>query len=211
MEKGILMATNRISRPKADRPRPRRNSADRDEEDEDPDFIQESVRNAYRVVEPWMKQGQRVARQLSRAAYGPLNNLPDGARDIQGRWLQASGEMVATWFDMLGMASQWMTPNGDAADDRRDRSHVASITYDISSHLPIRVRTRFTARAAQVALKAPRFKKRDGIRVQFRTNAEGRLAVRVTVREDLPPGKHTSAIIDAYSGETVGRIRIVLG
>jgi hypothetical protein len=200
------MASGRIRRPKPDRVGPRRNISGAFGSAQ-AGLIEDSVRNAYSVVEPWMKQGQRMARRLSRAAYGPLGTAK-GARDLQTRWLQSTGEMVATWFDLLGEATDWILANGEIADDGIASSNIV---FEITSHLPIRVHTTLAADPTNTRMKARQFKKRDGLRVRFRSRPDGLLVVRVKIRGDLGPGKYSSAIVDTYSGETVGRMRIVLG
>lgn len=204
------MATEHTRRPKPARTEPRRNVS-RTFGGPDDRFIEDSVRNAYSVVEPWMQEGQRIARQLSNSSFGRLN-LPEGTRELQGRWLQASGELVATMFDIIGAATESVSENTANEEDSQPRARHSSIEYQISSHLPIRVHTHVAAGASNYRLKAHRFKKRDGLRVRIRTRSNGVIVVRISVREDLPPSKHASDIVNADDrGIVFGRMRIVLG
>lgn len=200
------MAGEHTRRPKPARLGPRRNISGAFG-NQGQGFIEESVRNAYQVVEPWMKQGQRMARQLSQSAYGPLN-LPEGSRDMQNRWLQASGELVAAWFDMIGMATQWIAPDGGAAEF--DEGCPPSITYEISSSKPIRVKLKLQPDAIDCKLKTPRFKKRNGLKVRLQPRSDSQINVRIEVGDDVQPGKYSSNVIDKHTREVVGRMRIVL-
>jgi hypothetical protein len=204
------MATEHTRRPKPARTEPRRNISGALGGQNDR-FIEDSVRNAYSVVEPWMQEGQRIARQLSNSSFGRLN-LPEGTRELQGRWLQATGELMATMFDIIGAATESVSENESRAQDPPPRARHSSIEYQISSHLPIRVHAHLAAGASNYRLKARGFKKREGLRVRIRTRSNGVVVVRIGVRADLAPGKHSSDIVNADDGEIVfGRIRIILG
>ena len=183
------------------------------------DYIEESVKNAYRIVEPWMKQGQRMAQQLGQNAYGPLM-LPDSTRDLQGRWLQISGEMVATWFDMMGAASDWVMPglmpgNSDDSNDRKShkdrsssREKISSHDFMISGHQPARVKIKLGPIDANCRLRAKGFGK--GIKVRFRARSN-RLMVRVKISEEAESGSYKGKIVDRDYGDVLGRIRIEVG
>ncbi len=201
----------RLRRPKAGRERPDRRAASLLG---DSSFIADSIENMYRIVEPWQKQGEEVARKFSRS-YGAVE-MPAGASDLQGRMLQSSGELLANLIDLMGLYTDWALHLPDTLLDgghhaaHRSRDHNSEqlpVAIETTSRKTVRVRVRLDQQADGDDLRTSGLKSKSGVRVRF-SDDRGLVVAHVKVGKKAKPGQYASDIIDDHTGGIVGRVRI---
>jgi hypothetical protein len=64
------------------------------------DVVSRSVELGYRVVDEYIRQGQRAANRLSAGEYRPGDWAAD-AQDLAQRMAQYASELAGTWFELL--------------------------------------------------------------------------------------------------------------
>jgi hypothetical protein len=181
-----------------------------DERPGDGGLIGQSLENMYRIVEPWRRQGEAFARQWGRA-YGALA-MPDSYRDTPARLMRSSSDMMSAWVDLLGLYTDCMLPDPESGGGRRSGDGVA-VAWRVKSKRPVRLSASLAPGAAQAPLRAPALRK-GGVRARFRLggseSAPG-IEIRIKVSDDAADGRHRSAVVDAYTGETLGELLIEVG
>ncbi len=82
------------------------------------DVISRSVDIGYRVVDDYIRQGQKAAERMSRRAYGPEAFTSD-AQEVGARMMKYASDLFAAWFEfmeltMAGGAARAVTTPGAA-------------------------------------------------------------------------------------------------
>lgn len=191
------------------------------------DFVTSGVRAAYEVIDSYMVQGQKVARQLGKLSYAPLRM---GARtpELQARWLQVTNDLMADWFDLVGLYSEAVMSLGEPGADQNSiaepsgaagpASATAPLTvdYEIASPRPALLHHEFFTNRATPHLASHGLRSLDPlltpIDVEFEsTPDESRVVIKVRVPADQPTGVYSAALLDATSAETVGTLTLRLG
>ena len=172
----------------------------------DSNFIAQSIENMYRIVEPWQRQGEDVARKFSRT-YGSLD-MPSGARDVHGRFLTSGGDLLASWMELLAFYTDWVAgaPQTGGAARHTDESST-NIAYEVRSKRAIFVQADIDEDVQPDDLVARRIRKKDGLRARFREE-NGITIVSLAVNKNAKPGRYSSDIVDDYSDDVVGYITI---
>ena len=87
----------------------------------------EAVNDAYRVIDDYLRQGQRMAEKVWLPAMGDGGPLNDFGRLFE-RFMRSAGDMGTAWLEMMG---QWSSPpartegaRGGAGPFSAGRSHV---------------------------------------------------------------------------------------
>ena len=172
----------------------------------DSNFIAHSIENMYRIVEPWQRQGEEVARKFSHP-YGSID-MPSGSGDVHGRFLHSGGDLLASWVELLAFYTDWVA--GSSGPQRAQGGPTdtpADIAYDIRSRRAIVVHADIDERAHPDDLVARRIRKKNGVRVRF-TEDDGRMTVCIEADKNARPGLYASDIVDDYTDEVVGHISI---
>jgi len=68
------------------------------------DVVSRSVTLGYRVVDEYIRQGQKAAQQLGNASYGPQTMASD-AQDLATRMLQYASDFAALWLEFVQVAA----------------------------------------------------------------------------------------------------------
>lgn len=186
------------------------------------DVVSEGVRLGYRVIEEQMKQGQRVAEQISDPGYGPAAMSGD-VREATERMIRYGGDLVALWIEFVNstmangdfirsLGASWQAAaRGVAVPFPADQGMApTSISVDVCSIRPVRVTLDLKPNAAGRALathglRAPEVEKPALTDVTFEAGPDGVLPrLRLRVPEGQPPGLYTGVVVDKRSGELLG-------
>jgi|SRR5262245_28200260 len=182
-------------------------------------FVSEGVRAAYQVAEAYLREGERVARTLGVPSYDPLGsgNL---INDLSARWIQASAELMAIGFEVLGSVAAnagyptATRPQGPGGTVPQPSGPIA-VHYEIVSNRPARVWLEFQPGQEHADLAS------DGLRslepahapipVEFEPQSQsGCVLVRITVPEKQPPDFYTGAVLRADTSRCIGTLNLVL-
>ena len=185
------------------------------------EVVAEGVSVAYRVIEEQMRQGQRVAEQISDASYGPTAITGD-LREAGERMVRYSADLVALWLDFVNstmangdllrnLTASWQQAAG-APSNPPHHGSTASFAVEVCSSRPVRVcfdlkdgaAGRPLASHGLCALEPEKPRLAD---VAFETGSNGGpLLVRLHVPADHPAGLYTGVVVDAETGAPLGTL-----
>jgi hypothetical protein len=186
--------------------------------------IADGVRLGYQVIDAYLKQGQRFARQFVAPGSGrPANGNSD---DLDIRSVQILTELMANWSDLLGLYTEGLNAAGGSTRRQHEseeqeatasvaKSKASSIrlAYEITSRRPALVDVEFfsgreTFNLASHGLRCLGSSGPD-IGVGFVAEPERRRAIiSIQVPDDQPPGLYTGALLDPHDGSTVGSLSL---
>jgi len=185
------------------------------------DVVAQGVGLGYRVIEEQIRQGQRVAEQISAASYSP-SAIGGDMREASERMVRYSADLLALWFDFVNstMANGELMRNLSAslqgarppADATRPAAAPTSVAVELCSIRPVRVTLDLKAHAAgrplaTHGLRAAEIDKPPLTDVGFERAADAApLVLRLRVPETQPPGLYTGVVIDKQSGELLGTL-----
>lgn len=234
------MSTNdRITRPPLDRTRPIRNWAallggsSPGTAPTDPtssrsdgvgtlgDAVSRSVELGYRVVDEYMRQGQRAALRLQQGRAG-TEHLGQDVQDITLRMAQYASELIGTWVELLERAGSARRGTERAPQEPEQAAPQApqpgaplrvAVICGQASEVTIELRggaagRRLLAHALRAAEPwKPRLEDvdiHDGV-------AGGATVVSVRVPPAQPPGVYEGLIVDEETSRPVGVVRVMIG
>jgi len=237
------MSTNdRITRPPIDRTRPVRNwaallgrfspgtapgdgsSAPATGIDSLGGAVSRSVELGYRVVDEYMRQGQRAALRLQQGRAG-AEHWGQDVQDITLRMAQYASELIGTWVELLeraGSARAAAAPPALAPQPSPEEPQPAPrpgmpVRVAVDSRQPCEVTVELRAEGAGQrlvahALRAPEpWKPRlDGVEIGDPV-AAGATIMRITVPPTQPPGTYEALLVDEQTSRPVGVVRVTIG
>ena len=196
------------------------------------DVIARSVDLGYRVVDEYIRQGQKAAQRINERSYGP-DSMSSDAQDLAIRMLQYASDFAAVWVEFMQLASAGsavrsttgapgaeanVTPTSHRAapePPRRDettRWHIevcstqpTEVSLDVrpnSAHRPLIVH----------ALRAPDPQKPRLTEVAIEHGADDSPSrLRIRVPSDQPCGTYSGVIVDEQSNRPVGSVTVRVG
>jgi len=100
------------------------------------DDVEDGVRSIYRVAERYLAEGTEWAAKLGALSYAPLGTGGDTG-DIISRLSILSSDLLANWFELLGVMSDALLSAGDRAVQHRD---PAPATTAATAAMPVETR-----------------------------------------------------------------------
>lgn len=188
-------------------------------------FIADGVRLGYQVIDAYIKQGQKIAKQFvgTPPAVGAANGT---GGEFEVRSAQLLTELMANWSDLIGVYTEALNSGGGPARPQgpsEDRASAAAastssasavqLAYEVSSHRPALVDAEFfpgreTLDLASHGLRCLRSSAPE-ITVAFEHDPERRRTiVSIHVPDDQPAGLYTGALLDSHDGSTVGSLSL---
>lgn len=188
-------------------------------------FVADGVRLGYQVIDAYLQQGQRIARQfVTTPSAGSATNGDTDERDI--RSMQFLTEVMANWSDLLGTytealnttsgaaRSQGLAPDHPAAAPvSRSDASLVRLAFQITSRRPALVDAEFFPGRETVDLAAHNLRclgaSAPEIGVAFEPDGDrGRTIVSIEVPDGQPAGLYTGALLDSRDGTTVGSVSL---
>jgi hypothetical protein len=194
------------------------------------DVISRSVDIGYRVVDDYIRQGQRAAERMSRRAYGPETFTSD-AQELSARMMKYTSDLFATWFEFMevmiaGGAARAVTtagavppppsraaPVGPAAPSAVAADH-ARVKVEIASPWPTEVSLDLrpaTAGGSLVvhALRAvdPEKPRIDDV-VLTPASADEPATLRIRIPVIQPAGVYNGLILDERTSRPAGTLSV---
>ena len=195
------------------------------------DVVSRSVDLGYRVVDEYVRQGQRAAQRLSERSFGP-DVVVTEVREIADRMTQYTSDVLALWFDVLEVAGGGIVGRpGQAAPRTAGAAPVAAPpaeTLDRTAHERTRVVVEVVSRQpTEVALdlrpetpvgpfvvhglRDPDPEKPRLTDVTLRTDGDGGpFALRIRVPDDQPEGTYSGVIVEERTSRPVGTVTVRL-
>lgn len=196
--------------------------------------VAHGVELGYRVIDRYVRQGQRAAERLNSGGHGnasdcdsdaSVGDLRENLEELVERLLRLTVSLIPQRTEVeevlgwgrdfvRGLLRQWIpNPSGDGAPADGNK-HVS---VEVSSSRPIRVTLDLRARTNRLTLMG------QGLRaVNSQAQLLGGVAfvdsdeddcpvVRIRVADDQPTGNYTGVVTDAQSGEPCGTLSVRVG
>ena len=186
------------------------------------DPISGAVELGYRVVDEYIRQGQKAAQRLSEGRFDPGELTADWQQQAT-RMAQLTTEWMSMWFNLAQRATAGATMQppraahqdvGAAAPAEHSAAEPARVRVDLHAVQPVAVTLELPIGAANGPLVVHNLRAADAklprlTDVSFAPARDGEtavLSIRVPARH--PVGTYTGAIVDAQTNRTVGRLSV---
>ncbi len=186
------------------------------------DFVSDGVRLGYQVIDTYLKQGQKAARQFVSASNGGERG-PGLSDESEIRAIQLFTELMANWSDLVGMFTETLNsaagplraaerpqePSPDAAASQPRSPLAVQLSYEITSRRPALVDVEFVPGRETPSLAAHGLRclgsNAGEIAVRFEQQPDRqRTIVSIHVSDDQPAGLYTGTLMDMRDGSAVG-------
>jgi len=229
----------RVRRPKAQRTQPDRSfvgrsrserngqaeSAPDDAEHRDPrSSSYEAVNSAYRVIDEYMRQGQRLAEEFWLPSSGAGRQAAAEVPRMIDRFVRSASEMGSAWLELMASTTTPAQKDGirgtagpfgagKRAQEASRRSSSSGLTVAVESQKPVRI-----------SIDAP-----DGLRdlqvsalvsmdqstppltgVEVEVDANGEAILRVVVPPGQPSGRYHGVLLDRRTERPVGTASLIV-
>jgi hypothetical protein len=204
------------------------------------DVVTRSVDLGYRVVDEYIRQGQKAAQRLNDRSYGAQTMAGD-AQDLAMRMTQYASDFAAVWLQLVQLAAAGNpsppAPKAGGGGERATPEAVAATadtTTGLSPHSEAReeaIRVRIEMRSAQPAevavdlrpdaarqplivhaLRAVDAEKPRLTEVSFEPGSDlGAACLRIRVPVGHPPGIYSGLMIDEATSRPVGSVSVTIG
>lgn len=220
----------RIHRPKLERSGPIRNGStsaseepderapERDEPRAFSDTIARSVDLGYRVIDEYLRQGQRAARALGDRAADPAGGFSGAIPDLYARFSRYASDFAGLWLEMLGAAGTQSPLEAYPAREPDPESPPAAselppLGVEVRSEraTSIELELRPGARFRSLAVHDLRAREVGAPRLRARCETEagtGRVRILVEVPRDQPAGAYSGLLLDAEASVPVGTLSV---
>ena len=196
------------------------------------DAVSRAVELGYRVIDEYIRQGQRAAQRLNDRSLGPETIARD-VQDLTARMSQYASDFLGVWFEVLELATAGRlarpgtqdgqtvpTPPPAPTPPRAERPPAGERTrvrVDVSSARPAEVSLDLVPDAARRSLVVHALRAVDPDKprltdVALEPGAHGEpLTLRIRVPADQPPGVYSGLLIDEQTNRPAGTISVRLG
>jgi hypothetical protein len=175
----------------------------------------------YRVIDEYLRQGQRAARALgdrSPDIAGGLGALPD----FYARFSRYASDFAGLWLEMLGGAgvqppfatSPVQEPEPESAPAAAAELPALGVEVRSESATSIELELRPAARFRALAVHDLRSREIGAPRLRARCETEadtGRVRIVVEVPRDQPAGAYSGLLLDADASVPVGTLSVRVG
>jgi hypothetical protein len=192
------------------------------------------VNGAYRVIDEYLRQGQRMAEQFWLPA-GDAGTPMDNVGKVFERFVRSASEMGTAWMEMMG---QWggpaerrgESPRGVAgpftAGEPRTNGHAVvpapsasappalGVSVEASRKFRVQVELAGPVAAAEVEIsrlvaKEPGGRPLRGVRLDAGTSGAG-VTLKIRVPAGQPAGEYRGVLLDRRTGEPRGIVLLTL-
>jgi len=196
------------------------------------DVVSRSVELGYRVIDEYIRQGQRVAERFNDRSYGPETVTGD-IQELGARMAQYASDFFGLWLDFVqvvmsggtlretsaaedGARARPAAPGNGAARRTPEAPAPTRVRIEIVSHRPAEVSLDLRPEAAGRPLVAQGLRAVDPAKpklddVALEAGPGGELLVRIRVPGDAPPGTYNGVVVDAETSRPLGTLSVRVG
>ncbi len=180
------------------------------------DAVSRSVELGYRVVDEYLKQGQRAAIRLQQGRAGAEHWAQD-VQDVTLRMAQYASDFVATWAELLERAgSARIAPQtAPQPPEQRASQPGAPVRLNVVCGQPSEVSVELRGGAAGRRLLAHALRAAEPWKPRLEDvtieHVGAATVVSVKVPRACPPGAYEGLILDEETSRPVGVVRVVIG
>ena len=196
------------------------------------DVVSRSVELGYRVVDEYIRQGQRAAERFNDRSYGPETATGD-IQELGARMAQYASDFFGLWLDFVqvvmsggtlretsaaedGARARPAAPGNGAARRTPEAPAPTRVRIEIVSHRPAEVSLDLRPEAAGRPLVAQGLRAVDPAKpklddVALEAGPGGELLVRIRVPGDAPPGTYNGVVVDAETSRPLGTLSVRVG
>jgi hypothetical protein len=193
------------------------------------DAVQRSVDLAYRVVDEYVRQGQRAAERFTGRGGAALPSTGD-MQDAAAQMTRFASDGMRIWLEMMGVAMAGAGPSlapvlgaapatspPVAAAGPAPEAATTRVRLALSTRRPVEVAVDLRPEASRAELVAHALRAADadipplaGAAFELDPNG-GPVTLRLTVPDDQPEGIYNGLVIDAASNRPVGTLSVRIG
>jgi len=196
------------------------------------DVVSRSVELVYRVIDEYIRQGQRVAERFNDRSYGPETVTGD-IQELGARMAQYASDFFGLWLDFMqvvmlggtlretsaaedGARARPAAPGNGAARRTPEAPAPTRVRIEIVSLRPAEVSLDLRPEAAGRPLVAQGLRAVDPAKpklddVALEAGPGGELLVRIRVPGDAPPGTYNGVVVDAETSRPLGTLSVRVG
>jgi len=196
------------------------------------DVVSRSVELGYRVIDEYIRQGQRVAERFNDRSYGPETVTGD-IQELGARMAQYASDFFGLWLDFMqvvmlggtlretsaaedGARARPAAPGNGAARRTPEAPAPTRVRIEIVSLRPAEVSLDLRPEAAGRPLVAQGLRAVDPAKpklddVALEAGPGGELLVRIRVPGDAPPGTYNGVVVDAETSRPLGTLSVRVG
>ncbi len=196
------------------------------------DVVSRSVELGYRVIDEYIRQGQRVAERFNDRSYGPETVTGD-IQELGARMAQYASDFFGLWLDFVqvvmsggtlretsaaedGARARPAAPGNGAARRTPEAPAPTRVRIEIVSLRPAEVSLDLRPEAAGRPLVAQGLRAVDPAKpklddVALEAGPGGELLVRIRVPGDAPPGTYNGVVVDAETSRPLGTLSVRVG
>jgi hypothetical protein len=186
------------------------------------DVVSRSVELGYRVVDEYIRQGQKAAERFGSRTLG-ADTVPSDVQDFGVRMMQYTSDVFGLWFEMMTamMAPLGASPPRPAPAGANGNGHAphppavaarARVRVEIASTRPAEVAVDLRPEAAGRRLVVQALRAVDpGLpRLADVVIAadDGGVTLRIRVPPDVPAGTYNGLVIDEDTSAPVGTVSV---
>lgn len=197
--------------------------------------VEHGVKLGYRVIEEYIRQGQRIAQQINTQAYSP-ERLGNDVRKLTERIFRSSADLLSLWVelvnsiagnpDLLRNWSRMWQPQAEsplhattatgASPNGGPTTRGTAVSIEILSTRPTQVMLDLQPQSAELSLMTHGLRAVDAAKppltdITFTPGLGGVPArVRICVPEGQPPDLYTGVVIDRATGLPRGTLSVRL-
>jgi hypothetical protein len=187
------------------------------------DVVARSVDLGYRVVDEYIRQGQKAAERLNGRAPLAPDSMASDLQDAAARMTQYASDFVRVWFEFMGAAmasnvglataSPAPPQNGAAAQPVAAAPERTRVHIEVASRRPVEVALDLRPGAAHALLVAHALRSVDPdspplTEATFVDGDDGSVRLRVRVPDEHPPGIYNGLVLDQHSNRPVGTLSV---
>lgn len=187
------------------------------------EVVQRSVDLGYRVIDEYVRQGQRAAERMSGRG-GPTSPVGE-VQDAAAHMTRLASDGLRIWLELFGLAMAGaggqMAPAGPvsapaaaaAPANGATAAPTTRVRLAIATRRPVEVAVDLRPEAASAELIAHALRAADAdapplAGAAFVRDDGGALVLRLAVPDDQPPGIYNGLVIDAGSNRPVGTLSV---
>ena len=200
------------------------------------DVVSRSVDLGYRVIDEYIRQGQKAARRFSDRSSG-TGAMTNDLQEIATRMLQYSSDFAALWFEFVqmaaGSAARWPMPPVDgfgtsarpanrsqtspprtSASTKSDTADLTRVRVAVTSPQPTEVSVDLRLQTSGHGLVVQSLRAVDPSKPRLSDVAivgargDEPLTVRIRVPTDQPAGVYNGLIIEEETSRPVGTVSV---